>query len=297
MSGKTTYPTLRWAVKSYYDLQKVRLAVQNRRPKKGAPPIDLGPDDLVLLKSIKTQMQNLEKEAATHIASTVGRHPMFPWLENIRGIGPILAAVLLVQFDPYKARHASSFWRYCGLDVVDGAAPKPVKGKKLSYNKWLKAKMLTGGVGVGILKSCLRKTDPEDGTPPYKGWVRWGVIPTFSPVTKKKAKKLEDEGATISVEEIKKKNGTTTAYYLVEKYAYWLPPGEQGKYAKIYLDRKHRRESSKWGNSHAHRHQDAMRVMVKIFLADFWAAWRTHEGLEVSEPYAVAKLGMKPHGQ
>lgn len=34
----------------------------------------------------------------------------------------------------------------------------------------------------------------------------------------------------------------------------------------------------------------AMRKMVKRFLADFWAAWRSLEGLPVSQPYAVAVL-------
>lgn len=35
-----------------------------------------------------------------------------------------------------------------------------------------------------------------------------------------------------------------------------------------------------------HMHYMAMRPMVKRFLADFWAAWRSLEGLPVSKPYA-----------
>ena len=40
----------------------------------------------------------------------------------------------------------------------------------------------------------------------------------------------------------------------------------------------------------------ALRYMIQKFLSNLWAYWRTLEGLEVTEPYEVAKLGMRPHG-
>lgn len=40
----------------------------------------------------------------------------------------------------------------------------------------------------------------------------------------------------------------------------------------------------------------ARRYMIKEFLRDLWVNWRKLEGLEVTEPYEVAKLSMKPHG-
>jgi hypothetical protein len=45
------------------------------------------------------------------------------------------------------------------------------------------------------------------------------------------------------------------------------------------------------------RYRMAMRYMVKMFIRDLWVEWRTVEGLPVSEPYEVAKLGMRPHGE
>jgi hypothetical protein len=44
-------------------------------------------------------------------------------------------------------------------------------------------------------------------------------------------------------------------------------------------------------------HTDATRIMVKVFLQEFWAAWRKMEGLPVTLPYREAKLGQPPHGQ
>jgi len=46
-------------------------------------------------------------------------HPLYAqYLKHQRGVGP----VLISGFDPHKARHARSFWKYSGLDVgPDGA--------------------------------------------------------------------------------------------------------------------------------------------------------------------------------
>ena len=35
--------------------------------------------------------------------------------------------------------------------------------------------------------------------------------------------------------------------------------------------------------------------MIKQFLRDLWTVWRSSEGYAITEPYEVAKLGMKPH--
>lgn len=42
----------------------------------------------------------------------------------------------------------------------------------------------------------------------------------------------------------------------------------------------------------AHRHMDAKRHMIKVFLADLYAVWRGMEGLEVHPWYAEEKLGI-----
>ena len=40
-----------------------------------------------------------------------------------------------------------------------------------------------------------------------------------------------------------------------------------------------------------HRHLAAIRKMMKLFLSHLWLVWRELEGLEISEPYAMGKLG------
>ena len=83
---------------------------------------------------------------------------------------------------------------------------------------------------------------------------------------------------------------------------------DRSLYAGLYYDYKHRMEShAKWGMQHdeerdekgrkvtskGHRHNMAVRYMVKQFLIDLYKAWRALEGLEVHPPYHEAKLDMK----
>lgn len=68
-----------------------------------------------------------------------------------------------------------------------------------------------------------------------------------------------------------------------------------GKYADVYAAYKHRLENHpKWKEAtKGHRHNAAMRYMVKIFIADLYVAWKELEGLPVYPPYEEAKLGLK----
>jgi hypothetical protein len=75
----------------------------------------------------------------------------------------------------------------------------------------------------------------------------------------------------------------------------FLRSGKGGVYAKIYYDYKNRLENhpAHIAKTKGHRHNMAMRYMVKRFLADLYVAWRTTEGLPVFNEYAEAKLGLK----
>jgi hypothetical protein len=72
----------------------------------------------------------------------------------------------------------------------------------------------------------------------------------------------------------------------------FLRSGSQ--YAQVYYDYKNRLENHpKYKDvSKAHRHNMAIRYMIKMFLKDMWVFWRKAEGLEVTPSYAEAKLGI-----
>lgn len=67
------------------------------------------------------------------------------------------------------------------------------------------------------------------------------------------------------------------------------------KYRKIYDDYKHRLENhdKHKEKTKGHRHDMALRYMIKIFIIDLYANWRKMEGLEVAPTYQEAKLGHK----
>ena len=62
-------------------------------------------------------------------------------------------------------------------------------------------------------------------------------------------------------------------------------------YSVIYYNYKHRLESSKPDWTKGHRHNAALRYMMKMFLKDLYNYWRAAEGLPVMPPYDEAKLG------
>lgn len=102
----------------------------------------------------------------------VEQHPMWEiFFKDVKGCGPAMAAMCLAYLNPYAARHASSFWKYAGLDVVH--TDKGMRGrsmaltedreyvdkqgnvrtkKSLTYNPELKTK-LVGVLGGSFLKA------------------------------------------------------------------------------------------------------------------------------------------------
>jgi hypothetical protein len=78
------------------------------------------------------------------------------------------------------------------------------------------------------------------------------------------------------------------------------------KYRTVYDNYKHRLENhpnwqdktvindkgkEKIISEKGHRHNAALRYMIKIFLCDLYNAWRSIEGLPVAPTYQEAKLG------
>ena len=62
-------------------------------------------------------------------------------------------------------------------------------------------------------------------------------------------------------------------------------------YRKLYDDAKEKYEIERPDWTKAHRHNAALRIMIKRFLSHFWVMWRELEGLPVREPYVHEKLG------
>lgn len=203
-----------------------------------------------LLESEKTYTKLLQK--------TIENHDVYiNFLANVKGCGPIMSANIIAYLDPYKARHASAFHKYAGLDVV---VSKDKNGEPITDEE---GNFQTHGRS---------RSDTEDYEYINKNGetaIKKGL--TYNPILKSK---------------------------LIGVLASCIIKAKDPKYSKIYYDYKFRIQNmpKHKNKSKSHQNNMAMRYMIKQLLTDLWVYWRTAEGLKVTESYAVAKLGMNPHG-
>ena len=108
-----------------------------------------------LLEEARTKENKFKKLMQSYIE----QEPIYDkWLKNIKGISTLNTANLLQYFGYCeKAKHCSSLWKYAGLHVVNGKAPKLSmygKGKEvetgLDYSP--KLRMLMYRVGDSFVK-------------------------------------------------------------------------------------------------------------------------------------------------
>jgi len=233
---------IRALVEVYYDVQDVRIRSFNRLRTVGK------------VEGVRPQiLKELEKQIKDYISVSIRDVPIVKnFLRNIRGIGPILAGGLISYLDPHEADHASSFWKFCGMHVVDSKAPKRVKGKKLGFN--VKMRTLIWKVADSFIKHR---------TPFYRD--------IYDETKVKEANKLGNPDV----------NGPKACP---------LYPDNCDAYRRITAKSERTMKGPKKLPCAKHIDYRARRRMVKRFLADLWAAWRSLEGLPVTEPYAIAIL-------
>lgn len=176
------------------------------------------------------------------------------------GIGAAMAGVIISCLDPAKARHASNFWSFAGLDIGPDGRGRSRRAEHLvertyidrdgeektrqsiTYEPFLKTKLM--GVLAG---SFIRLGSPWRQV--YDGYKN----------------RLKSDPQRIKVELVEWKRRRKRG----EDVSQLWTPGRIDAASKRY--------------------------MIKQFLLDLWRTWRALEGLPVTEPYAVAKLGYPPH--
>lgn len=268
---------LRAAVRFFYDLQKLRIASLHRsEPKKGeAPKIILDEGDKEYIDHMGNGIKKLERDALKEITRIASQSVVYEHLIGHRGVGPTIAGFLISEFDIHRSERPSQFWAFAGLHVEDGKSPRPHKGEKLKWNKWLRAKC------VFVLGGALLKSNNAEYKALYDGYKNrkrtqlgecracQGTGEATSPESRKKVKCWNCVGDTITTKTVVDGKTKTS-----KKLSHQFTP-----------------DRAPWGNSDAHRHQAAVRYMVKQFLADLWREWRTLEDLPVVPTYHEAKQG------
>lgn len=232
-------------------------------------------------------LRKIETDASLNLQRIMKQHPLGPWLEAQKGVGPKQAARLLASIgDPYirpeilneddTTRHpggprtVSALWAYCGLHTLPASQTSSNNHKTCAGEK---------------ASSDLGQDENDAPTPLVQVAARRtrGQIMNWNPTAKSRtyliaekcmmqfsaACKLAGEHvhecscSTYRLVYDRRKAATEGRLHKVE----CVRCGPSGKPAPI---------GSPW--SDAHRHADALRITSKTFLRDLWReAKRLHE--------------------
>lgn len=134
---------LKIKTETYYALQKIRIQAQlragafvrdERLSEIEAETLHVWTADLLM-----TSEKKIKKEVAELL---IGVPIWEEFLNEVKGIGPCLGGSLYAAiFDISKFNYVSSLWKYAGMDVVDGEAPRRKRGEKITWNPFLRMTM------------------------------------------------------------------------------------------------------------------------------------------------------------
>jgi len=284
---------VRFLAEVYLDYQQIRVAANNklmhyqRKYGKEAVLQELG---------WFTDVANMmEDRIVRELTELLEEFPIYTeWLKYVKGVGPALAGQIIGLLYTEDGRgierfsNVSKLWKYCALDVVDGRAPRPEKGRH--YGRKKKLKGVLWKIAVQMLKAG--RLAEKRGKPIPKGYQYYLEFkrkeeaknkPFRLPVDEAAGKELAEDIGSIRAGTLIKKRGTRTV----------------GR-TSVTITRL-KRELRKVGRPEddmilvrlapSHIHNRALRKLMKLFLALLWEKWRTLEGLPVRPPYAKAILG------
>lgn len=271
-----------------------------------------------------------EESAIKVLDKYVKAHPMWKaFFEPIKGCGTLMSAVMLAYLDPYKARHVSSFFRYCGLDTVqdeDSEGNKLFLTKDGTFRKVRQKVLYTYKVTGENYFGKVRKTGDYDEEGNEIIITSTGEYLDSHIAMKGDSFVYEDIesgeeyiGEVVVSEHGRRKSDTEMFEYtksdgtvgmkrgltynplvktkLMGVLSGCLLKAKDPTYSTIYYDYRARLDKSAYHKekSDAQKNRMALRYMVKQFLRNLWTTWRELEGLPVDNPYEVEKLGNTPH--
>jgi hypothetical protein len=295
-------------IRGIYSVQKLRIQIGNRicaqfKAKLGQAPgtseDDLDDDSVKILDQLRTEFKKitdgvknvklatfkssplisdytefcllqqyleLEESEERHLKNVEKMLVEYPiwneFLSKIPGCGPKMGGIIISEIDIKIAKYPSSLWQYAGLGVEPDGAGTSRRKEHLKVIPY---------------------TD-KDGNPATRVGIR------FNPFLKTKL--IGVLGPCIL------KSGTKKVK--VDDKTKILDLENSSSYVKIYLNYKNRLENhSQYGvafdstikGNKAHRHNMAIRYMIKRFLVDLYNVWRKLENLPVAPEYGEAKLG------
>ena len=258
------YVELRRLNDTLYDIQEARKRVQNRM--RNMPSMDIYED-----------LQPIEDKITKLIEQKLKLIPIWTeYLSKVKGIGPRLASYVigktLVKFIPVSEedlKNYSPFQQELAQKTKDDKYKIPTRRGIEAFDTISKY-WAFWGLGVKDGAAQRRKKGEKSNYNPMNLSTSWKI-----------GKQFVMQGVRYRADYDRYKTRLT---------AQRTPPEKCPQYG-VNRWCKARIEQGKKPTCKAHIHNMAQRYAVKHFYQDLWLAWRTLEGLPVSEPYVIAVLG------
>lgn len=139
-------PSLALAADVVDDLEQVRKAeVERLRALTDAGErghgLSIEHPDVARLAALIELLGNVEHQAVLNLERVMRKHPLGPFIKRSKGLGDKQAARLLAAIgDPYwndlhnRPRTVRELYKFCGMHVVNGAAPSKVRGERVNWS-------------------------------------------------------------------------------------------------------------------------------------------------------------------
>lgn len=199
-----------------------------------------------------------ERDAFKEMIVSVEHHPAWPWMLEVKGIGPTLACKLLARLDLNLAKNASSFWSYCGLGTVPG---EQYTCSDCGLIKVFPAGYEVTGKHIGCKSLMLMSADASDGVRAAQPKARKGQKRSYDAYAKKVC-------YLISMSFLK----------------------ARGEYADFYNAEREKVERDHPNWNKGARYYKALRKTQKLFLSHLYEVWCEATGKEYVEAYALKIL-------
>ncbi|MBA2245574.1 MAG: transposase [Gemmatimonadetes bacterium] len=274
---------MRWIADAYEQAQRVRVqtgerirAVLQARDETWRSAEPAAGDAETMLKQIRSGKSEgpvpllgrtyrrhweAEQEMAQAMRQALQDHPAWPWLEQVKGIGPTLAGKLVARLDATRADTPSAFWAYCGLATVPGVE---YRCRTCGYTASFPESYRVSGAHTRL-----------GGRGRCSGQIEVSRTEGVRVAQPKPAR-----GQRASYDQYAKK-----VCYLIGTS--FLKSG--GAYSDYYRREKAKLEAERPGWATARRHLTALRKTEKLFLSHLWLVWRAALDLPLTQPYAGAQ--------
>lgn len=281
--------SLKLCVRTREDIQETRKRAYNRLgiKKDGSvqniPDRNIESDFFNNLVTIAIEMLKQEKRIEKDLKGLLKANKVYnEWLINIKGIGTVSSAYLLSEFDINIADTVSKMTQFSGFNP--GLVKGKIRVKKAEYKEEM-GEIITKikNIKSGGIDYIVKTNEMIRGDRATKGFL----------LSYNKRLKTHIVGV-IAGNFIKQQNDYAKNFY----YPYKERLEKESNKIVNEADKKYKDDGKAWKDvSKGHRDGAAKRRMMKMFLKDFYVAWREAEGLPVRKPYDEEYLGNDRHSE